>query len=132
MANNVNLFWTGAVHYHETFYPGAYRFPKNTDQVITDLYPDGFKVKIYNPNWDVSGIAGVRGKTNKEWHWEMSSAYGSNKISLEAKNTNNASQFAQGKNAQTEFNCGSLSFKQLTNNISFTKNFIKAFDLLNL
>jgi iron complex outermembrane receptor protein len=129
-ANNVNLFWTGAVHYHETFYPGAYRFPKFTNQVISDLYPDGFKVKIYNPNWDVTGIAGARGKTNKEWDWEMSSAYGSNKISFEAKNTNNASQFQLSKSAQTEFNCGSLLFKQLTNNISFTKKFSKAFDQL--
>jgi iron complex outermembrane receptor protein len=129
-ANNVNVFWTGAVHYHETFYPGAYRFPKNTNQVITDLYPDGFKVKLYNPNWDVTGIAGARGETNKEWHWELSTAYGSNKVSFEAKNTNNASQFVQGKNAQTEFHCGSLLFKQLTNNISFTRNFVKAFDLL--
>ena len=124
-ANNLNFFWTGAVNYHETFYPGAYRFPKYTNQVITDLYPDGFKVKIYNPNWDITGIAGVRGNTNKEWYWELSSVYGINTVSFEVKNTNNASQFAQGKNAQTEFHCGNLLFKQLTNNISFARNFAK-------
>jgi len=123
--SQIELFWTGAVNYHHPVYPGAYRFPKNTNQVNTALYPDGFKVKIYTPSWDVSGIAGSRGETNKGWHWEFSGAYGSNNVSFEARNTNNASQFAQGKNAQTEFNCGNLLFKQLTNTISFAKDFAK-------
>jgi len=125
IGNTTKLFWTGAVNYRNVYYPGAYRFPKDTNAVISALYPDGFKVKIYIPSWDVSGIAGARGETNKEWHWDLRSAYGSNTVSFEAKNTNNASQFAWGKNAQTEFYCGSLSFKQLTNNISFTRNFAK-------
>ena len=125
IGNNTELFWTGAVNYRNVYYPGAYRFPKDTNAVITALYPDGFKVKIYNPSWDVSGIAGARGETNKEWHWDLRSAYGSNTVSFEAKNTNNASQFAWGENAQTEFYCGGLSFRQLTNNISFTRNFAK-------
>ena len=135
IGNNTELFWTGALNYRKSYYPGAYRFPKNTNQVDTVLYPDGFKVKLYNPSWDASGIVGARGKTNKEWHWEMSSAYGINTVSFEAKNTNNASQFAQGKNAQTEFNCGNLLFKQLTNDISFARSFtneisqIKSFNL---
>ncbi len=123
--SKMKFFCTGALNYRHPVYTGLYRFPKNTNQVNKALYPDGFKVKIYTPSWDLSGIAGSRGETNKGWHWEFSSAYGSNNVSYETRNTNNASQFAQGKNAQTEFNCGSLLFKQLTNSISFAKDFAK-------
>jgi iron complex outermembrane receptor protein len=128
--NKTELFWTGAINYRNSYYLAQYRYPKNHNQVITALYPDGFIAKIFSPSWDISGLAGARGETNNKWHWELSSVYGSNKVLYETRNTNNASQFQMGKNAQTDFNCGSLLFKQLTNNISFTKNFTKAFDLL--
>ena len=91
----------------------------------TVLYPDGFKNKNIINTWDVSGIAGARGKTNKEWNWEWSSVYGKNSGLFYWKNTNNASQFAMGANAPTEFYGGSTVFIQQTNTISLARDFAK-------
>jgi iron complex outermembrane receptor protein len=75
--------------------------------------------------WILSGIAGARGKTNKEWNWELNIAYGKNSGEINFTNTNNASQFAMGANAQTDFYAGTTVFKQLANSISFAKDFAK-------
>jgi Outer membrane receptor proteins, mostly Fe transport len=123
--SQIELFWTGTVNYRHPVYPGAYRFPKNTNQVNTILYPDGFKNKIIMDSWDITGIAGARGKTNNEWNWEWSSVYGKNSGQFFWKNTNNASQFAMGANAPTEFYGGSTVFMQQTNTISLTRDFAK-------
>lgn len=121
---NIELFCTALFNHRLTVYPGAYRFPKDSlRQVNTALYPDGFKVSIQIATYDVSTIAGVKGQLLKNWHWKFSSAYGNNTVSNNATNTNNASQSALGKNAQTAFYCGKQIFNQLTNNLEFAKNF---------
>ena len=123
--SKTEMFWTGTVNYRHPVYPGMYRFPKNTKQVNTVLYPDGFKpINIIN-TWDLSGIAGARGKTNKGWNWEWNSVYGKNSGNFYWKNTNNASQFAMGANAPTDFCGGTTVFKQQTNTMSFAKDFAK-------
>ncbi|TMI86646.1 MAG: TonB-dependent receptor, partial [Bacteroidetes bacterium] len=76
--SKTEMFWTGAVNYRHPVYPGAYRFPKSTKQVNTVLYPDGFKPTNIVNTWNLSGIAGARGKTNKEWNWELNIVYGKN------------------------------------------------------
>jgi iron complex outermembrane receptor protein len=123
--SRIELFWTATVNYRHPVYPGAYRFPKNQNLVNTALYPDGFKNKNILNTWDVSGIAGARGKTNKAWNWEWSSVFGKNSGQYYWKNTNNASQFAMGANAPTEFYGGSTAFMQQTNIISLARDFAK-------
>ena len=123
--SKTEMFWTGAVNYRHPVYPGAYRFPKNPTAVNTVLYPDGFKPTNIVNTWILSGIAGARGKTNKEWNWELNIAYGKNSGEINFTNTNNASQFAMGANAQTDFYAGTTVFKQLANTISFAKDFAK-------
>jgi iron complex outermembrane receptor protein len=123
--SKIELFWTGTVNYRHPVFSGAYRFPKNPKNVNTVLYPDGFKPINSINTWDLSGIAGARGKTNKEWNWEWNSVFGKNSGQFNWKNTNNASQFAMGANAPTEFYGGSAVFKQQTNTISLVKDFAK-------
>src|SRR5688572_19583370 len=126
IGNHTKLFWTGVVNHHKNIYNAVYRYPKNPNQVNTALYPDGFKARVEQANWDISGRAGVKGETKNRWHWEFSSVYGNNSSINNVTNTNNASQqFALGKNAPTAFYLGELIFNQFTNNISFAKDLAK-------
>lgn len=123
--NKIELYCTGTINYRHAVYPGPYRFPKSSSSVNTLLFPDGFKAMAIINSWDISGIAGARGKTNKEWNWEWSSGYGGNINRQKSENTNNASQFAMGANAPNEFYGGKASFIQQTNTISFAKDLSK-------
>jgi iron complex outermembrane receptor protein len=125
IGHHTELFWTGVVNYRKNIYDGAYRFPKNTSQVNTALYPDGFKVRIIPTTWDASAIAGAKGETKKKWHWEFSNSFGYNSSSNDVINTNNASQFALGKNAPTSFYAGALIYNQHSHNLNFAKDFAK-------
>jgi len=123
--SKIELFWTGTANYRHPVYPGAYRFPKMSKQVNAVLYPDGFKPTNIFDTWDLTGIAGARGKTKKEWNWEWNSIYGKNSGQYYFKTTNNASQFEMGVNAPTDFYGGTTVFKQQTNTISFAKDLAK-------
>jgi iron complex outermembrane receptor protein len=119
------IFWTGTVSYRHPVSPGLYRFPKNTNQVNIALYPDGFKPTNIINTWDISAIAGAKGKTNKDWSWEWNSVWGKNTGIFNWKNTNNASQFALRANAPTEFYGGKSAFIQQANILSFAKDLSK-------
>lgn len=123
------LYWTGTMNYriaHDKTTP-PYRYPKDTATVITELYPDGFQPYILDKTTDYSLIAGIDGKTNDNWYWDLSSVYGLSISKATVLNSNNASQFGMGKNAQTSFKNGRRNFIQSTNNIIFTKDFAKHF-----
>lgn len=124
--SKIKLYWTGTLNYRHAVFPGVYRYPKNPNQVNTLLYPDGFKIRGIINSWDISGIAGAKGKTNKGWNWEWYSVYGKNTNRQIVENSNNASQqFTLGANAPTEFYGGTPSFIQQTNTISFAKDLAK-------
>jgi iron complex outermembrane receptor protein len=121
--NKTKLFWTGAVNNRPLFFVLPYTLPKNTSFINTELFPEGFKGTIKLNAWNVSGIAGAKGVTGKQIHWEYRSAYGMNSNPFTSENTNNASQqYILGKNAPTTFYAGTLIYQQLTNNLHFTKN----------
>jgi iron complex outermembrane receptor protein len=103
----------------------SYRYPKDTTTVITALYPDGFQPKLRNTIFDMSIIAGIEGRTSRGWQWDIGTVFGGNSTHGEVTSSNNASQFAWGKNAQTSFKNGSTVFTQNTNNINFTRDFAK-------
>lgn len=107
---------------------GFYRYPKQTSQVIADLYPDGFLPHILSNIRDRSISAGIDGKW-KGWNWDLGSTYGGNSFRFDVKNSNNASQYALGKKAQTEFYAGDLYFRQHTTNYTMTKDFGKNLNL---
>jgi iron complex outermembrane receptor protein len=134
VGKRAELFWTGAANYRKTSFVSGYTFPKNTNRINPELFPNGFGARPYHYVTDLSGIAGARGETRKGWHWEYTSAYGNNTDKYNIENTNNPSQFyTLGKNAPTSFYTGTLIYSQLTNNLQFSKNLSSRPDrLLNL
>lgn len=123
LSKNVQFFGTGSMNWREGKAAGFYRYPRQTTQVIAALYPDGFLPYIYSSVRDKSAIAGVEGKFGAGWNWDLSQTAGGNNFEFNIKNTNNASQFAQGAKAQTEFYAGRLHFNQYTTNLNFSKDF---------
>jgi iron complex outermembrane receptor protein len=124
-----NLFWMGIFNYRHSIDRGSnvYRYPKNDNTVILSLYPDGFTPKVFVTTFNGSIMAGMEGKTANDWRWDISSVLGGTSNNPYLTNTNNASQYALGKNAQTNFHPGSTIFIQNTNNINFSKNFAEYF-----
>ena len=122
IADQTEVFWTAAYNKRKINRKTQYRFPKNTNQVIVELYPDGFQPKSGPNTVDITTTAGIRGET-KNWRWDVTSSFGSNGISSYVSNTNNASQVSLGKNAQTSFYGGKSIYKQLVNDINFAKGF---------
>lgn len=128
--SKTSLYWTAVMNYRLNYdrSSGGYRFPKDSLRwVNTQLFPDGFQANGITRIPDISVIAGLNGITNSEWHWDFGMTYGQNCSSTDVTNTNNASQYLQGKNAQTEFYTGKLSFSQYNTNINFNRDFSKYF-----
>jgi iron complex outermembrane receptor protein len=125
IGNHSELFLTSAVNYHENRFTGSYRFPNYTAQVNPVLYPDGFKPEVKATNWDVSLMAVLKGDTKDRWHWELNNSYGNNSNKNYISNTNNASQYALGKDAPTSFYLGKLIYQQYITNVSFVKDLAK-------
>jgi iron complex outermembrane receptor protein len=122
LSTNTQVFFTGSMNWRKGKAAGFYRYPSQTSQVITALYPNGFLPYINSDIRDKSVIAGVQGKI-KEWNWDISQASGGNSFDFKITNTNNASQYALGKNAPTEFYAGQLVFNQHTSNLNFSRDF---------
>lgn len=128
------LFFTGGWNDRDGKAAGFYRYPSQTSQVIAALYPDGFLPYINSNIRDRSGIIGLQGKMGG-WDWDISQTSGGNSFRFEITNTNNASQFALGKDAPTEFYAGTLKFNQHISNLNFSRDFagkmggVKTFNL---
>ncbi|MEP6677347.1 MAG: TonB-dependent receptor, partial [Ferruginibacter sp.] len=131
--NHIALFWTAAINDRKVWRDAAYRFPKNPSQVNLVLYPNGFQAKDKNNNIDISTIAGIKGEIKNHLRWDITSSYGQNVVSASATNTNNPSQSFMGKEAPTSFYTDAEIYRQLTNNINFSKTWIPApIKLLNI
>lgn len=117
-----SFYATGGINYRNGKAAGFYRYPFQTSQVITALYPNGFLPNIESKINDQSLLAGVSGES-KGYRWDISNVYGGNSFRFDVTNSNNASQFAQGANAQTNFYAGTLSFYQNTANASVAKDY---------
>jgi iron complex outermembrane receptor protein len=119
-SGNTKFYATGMYSYRKGKAAGFYRYPKQTSQVVAQLYPRGFLPYIESTINDRSGIIGFRGKTKNAWNWDASTTYGGNQFKFEVTNSNNASM---GAASPTEFDCGKLAFRQSTTNVDFSKDF---------
>lgn len=134
LSKNTKFFLTGGLNWRDGEAAGFYRYPRQTSQVIAALYPDGFLPEIHSFIRDRYLTAGVEGVIGGGWNWDLSQTSGGNSFEFTVKNSNNASQFADGANAQTKFYAGTLRFAQHTSNLNFSKDFgknmgIKSFNL---
>lgn len=122
---NTQMFFTTSMNWRDGKAAGFYRYPMQTAQVIAALYPDGFLPVINSDIKDKSAIVGVEGKAGN-WNWDVSQTAGGNSFAFNISNTNNASQFALGKDAPTEFYAGKLKFNQYVSNFNLSRDFSKA------
>jgi iron complex outermembrane receptor protein len=122
LGKNMRFFLTGGLNWRDGKAYGFYRYPRQTSQVNNLLFPDGFLPQIASTVLDRSIIAGVEGRTGGGWNWDVSQTSGGNSFAFQINNTNNASQFAMGRNAPTEFYAGKLRFNQHTTNLNFAKD----------
>ncbi|NSL85424.1 TonB-dependent receptor [Chitinophaga sp. Mgbs1] len=93
--------------------------------------PNDIPDTIFNPHiqthiQDASIAAGVRGKTNNDWKWDLSNTFGRNDFHFYGDKTFNASL---GSKTPTHFDDGGFSFSQNTTNLTFSKNLSKGFNL---
>lgn len=123
ISKNLQFFGTGSMNWRYGKAAGFYRYPRQKSQVIPELYPDGFLPFIYSTIKDRSAIAGLEGKFGQGWNWDLSQTAGGNSFEFNIKHTNNASQYAQGAAAQTQFYAGKLHFNQYTSNLNFSRDF---------
>lgn len=129
LAERVNFFLTAGTNYRQGEAAGFYRYPKQTAQVNTLLYPDGFLPEIKSDIRDNSITAGLDGETKSGIRWDISNTYGGNGFRFTIDNTNNASQFGLGRAAQSKFYAGKLSFNQNTANLNLAKDFGRQMNL---
>ncbi len=120
--STTQIYFNAGYNYRKGVAAGFYRYPKQTSQVIAELYPDGFLPEINSKINDKSFTAGIKGITKTGWNWDISDIYGGNSFRFDVTNSNNASQYAEGANAQTEFYAGTLKFNQNTLNANFSKD----------
>lgn len=126
VGEKTEVYFSGTLNYRKGNAAGFYRYPYQTTQVISEIYPNGFLPEIHSTIWDRSFLAGIGGEWGNGWRWDLSNVYGGNSFRYDVENSNNASQFAQGANAQTEFYAGTLQFNQNTTDFGVTKDFGKA------
>ena len=120
---NASFYATGGLNYRRGLAGGFYRYPYQTTQVITSLYPNGFLPNIQSTINDQSLLVGVNGET-AGWRWDLSNVYGGNSFRFDVTNSNNASLAYLGPvNNPTTFYAGTLSFYQNTADLSAAKDF---------
>ncbi len=134
LAPKTELYFSGVLNYRLGKAAGFYRYPFQTSQVITDLYPNGFLPEIHSTLLDKSISVGARGELGEGWRWDLSSVYGGNSFRFDIENSNNASQYALGAAAPIKFYAGTLKFNQHTTDLGISKDFgnqlgLKSFNL---
>ncbi len=117
------LYFSSVVNYRKGQAAGFYRYPFQTSQVISELYPNGFLPEIHSTIWDRSVLVGIGGELGDGWRWDLSNVFGGNAFRFDVENSNNASQFPDGANAQTEFYAGTVKFNQNTSDLGISKDF---------
>jgi iron complex outermembrane receptor protein len=133
-SKNLQFLLTAGYNYRNGKAAGFYRYPKQTTQVIAELYPNGFLPEIHSIIRDKYINLGFEGKIGGNWNWDISQAIGGNSFRFDVTNSNNASQFALKAAAPTEFYAGKLLFSQYTTNLNVSRDFgtqmgLKSFNL---
>ena len=123
--DRTEIFLTALVNSRKIDRGTFYRLPRDSSRINYILYPDGVKPRGRSNTADVCFMAGVKGKTKNEIHWDISNSYGINSYKGLSTNSYNETQtIILGANAQTSFYTGTDLFKQLTTDVNFSKQFL--------
>ena len=117
-SGGAELYSDGTFGYREAQVGQAGRRP-NSNQIVLEIFPDGFTPFYTLEETDFQFTGGVRGVL-AGWNADLSSTYGGNHARHGAENSLNASL---GPVSPTEFDTFSSTFGQWTNNLDFTRSF---------
>ncbi len=106
---------------------GFYRMPYQSSN-IPAIYPNGFLPEISSNIKDISIGTGLKGKLGS-WNYDLSNTFGQNSFSFNIENTLNVSAYYNNMSKQTEFNAGTLLFRQNTTNLDFSKKINNSINL---
>lgn len=98
---------------------GFYRMPFQATN-IPAIYPRGFLPEITSTIADISLGTGLKGRMG-DWKYDLSNVYGQNSFGFNIENTLNVSGFYNNGLRQTEFDAGTLMFRQNTTNFDISK-----------
>ncbi|QMU31258.1 TonB-dependent receptor [Adhaeribacter radiodurans] len=129
VAPKTEVYFTGILNYRKGMGAGFYRYPYQTNQLIPEIFPNGFLPEIHSTIWDRSGLVGISGEWGKGWRWDLSNVIGGNYFRFDVENSVNASQYELGANAPTTFYAGTLKFNQNTSDFGVSKDFGQAIGL---
>lgn len=119
LSENTIFYFHGGRSYREGVGKGFYRFPKDENRVVLELYPNGFSPEILTDIQDDAISAGVKGSVNG-WNVDFSHGIGVNSLDFTVNNSNNASLgVASGKT----FYAGGFSYQQSATNLDASKSF---------
>ncbi|WP_233194549.1 TonB-dependent receptor domain-containing protein [Aquimarina sp. I32.4] len=119
MSDYAKFYMHGGRNYREGTSKGFYRFPKDQDRVVLELFPNGFSPEILTDIQDDAITGGIRGIKN-EWNVDFSHSIGINRLDYTVNNSNNASM---GIASPRTFYAGGFIYKQSTTNLDISRTF---------
>ena len=125
ISNEASFYFHGGRNFREGKSKGFYRFPKDQDRVVLELYPNGFSPAINTVIIDNSVLAGIKGVKN-DWNIDFSHGIGNNAIDYNVNNSNNASL---GLASPRSFYSGGFLYNLSNTNIDFSKTFARLSDV---
>ncbi|MEB3345774.1 TonB-dependent receptor [Aquimarina gracilis] len=119
MSEYATFYMQGGRNYREGNSKGFYRFPKDEDRVVQELFPNGFSPEILTDIQDDAIAIGVKGIKNN-WDVDFSHSIGINRLDYTVNNSNNASL---GSASPRTFYAGGFIYKQNTTNLDLSRTF---------
>ena len=119
LSDNAEFYLSGGRNYREGRSKGFYRFPKDENRVVLEIFPNGFSPEILTDIQDDAVSAGIRGIKN-QWDIDFSHTIGNNRLDYTVNNSNNASL---GIASPRTFYAGGFLYKQNTTNLDLARTF---------
>ncbi|MEL6812164.1 MAG: TonB-dependent receptor [Bacteroidota bacterium] len=119
ISDKATFYFHGGRNYREGKSKGFYRFPKDQDRVVLELFPNGFSPQILTDIQDDAILGGVRG-TKNGWNLDFSHSIGTNRLDYTVNNSNNASL---GVASPRTFYAGGFIYNLNTTNFDLAKSF---------
>lgn len=132
VGKTATFYANGGYNYRRGLAAGFYRYPFQNTQMDTTIYRNGFLPQIQSTIQDYSGTAGVSGKSESGWNWDLSAVYGGNQFRFDVNNSLNASlarATTRPDRTQSAFYAGTLRFNQLTSDLGISRDFGKEIGL---
>ncbi|WP_019988583.1 TonB-dependent receptor [Rudanella lutea] len=126
LSKTATFYANGGYNYRRGIAAGFYRYPFQNTQIDTTIYRNGYLPQIQSTIQDYSGTAGLSGKSESGWNWDVSAVYGGNQFRFDVKNSLNASlarATTRPDRTQSEFYAGTLRFNQLTTDAGVSRDF---------